>query len=65
MKIHQSDSKEKKQLARKIEFLDRPERIKSLPPEELLKMLPIKKNRPCFRFRRRYRIFINPSGSND
>lgn len=43
MKIHQSDSKEKKQLARKIEFLDRPERIKSLPPEELLKMLPIKK----------------------
>ena len=31
-------------LARKIEFLDTPERSKAIPPEKLLQMLPIKKN---------------------
>jgi ubiquinone/menaquinone biosynthesis C-methylase UbiE len=43
MERHQHNSKEMHHLARKIEFLDRPERIKAFPPEELLQMLPIKK----------------------
>lgn len=43
MKKHQHDLKEMQQFAKKIEFLDKSERQKSCPPEELLKMLPIKK----------------------
>lgn len=43
MNKHQHNSKEMERLARKIEFLDRPERIRAFPPEELLQMLPIKK----------------------
>jgi ubiquinone/menaquinone biosynthesis C-methylase UbiE len=43
MKECNHDSKVMKNLARKIEFLDKPERIESFPPEEILKSLPIKK----------------------
>ena len=43
MKNHQHNSREMQQLARIIEYLDRPERIKAFPPEEILQMLSIKK----------------------
>lgn len=43
MKKYEHRSKEMQLLSRKVEFLDSPERIKSFPPEELLKMLPIKR----------------------
>ncbi|MBC6973204.1 methyltransferase domain-containing protein [Bacillus sp. Xin] len=43
MKKKESHSKEMKHLAKKIEFLDNPKRRGDIPPEKLLKMLPIKK----------------------
>lgn len=42
MDINNQDSKEMQLLARKIEFLDKPERREFFPPEELLKQLPIR-----------------------
>jgi ubiquinone/menaquinone biosynthesis C-methylase UbiE len=42
MKNNQHNLKEQ-QLSRTIGYLDSPERIKALPPKELLQMLPIKK----------------------
>lgn len=43
MDKHQSDMEERQRLARKIEFLDNPERWDLLPPEKFLELLPIKK----------------------
>lgn len=43
MEKHKHRSKEMQHLSRKVELLDRPERIKSFPPKGLLKMLSIKK----------------------
>ena len=42
MEKHNNKSKEMQHLARKVDFLDSPERAKSFPPNELLKMLSIK-----------------------
>ncbi len=44
MNKHQDNSKKVERLARKIGFLDKPERIRAFPPEELLRLLPIKKS---------------------
>lgn len=44
MEKHIHNSKETQRLSRKIEALDKPERIKAFPPEEILQMLPIKKS---------------------
>ncbi|MGE5676591.1 MAG: class I SAM-dependent methyltransferase [Pseudomonadota bacterium] len=44
MEKHMHNSKEMQRLSRKIDALDKPERIKAFPPEELLQMLPIKKS---------------------
>lgn len=43
MEKHMHNSKKMQHLARKAEVLDKPERIKAFPPEELLQMLPIRK----------------------
>ncbi|MEK3889490.1 class I SAM-dependent methyltransferase [Bacillus sp. FSL K6-3431] len=44
MEKKEHNSTEMKQLAKKIEFLDNPERRGDIPPERLLSMLPIKKS---------------------
>lgn len=44
MEKYKHNSKEMQHLAKKIKFLDMPERILSFPPEELLQMLPINKS---------------------
>ncbi|MDQ0271709.1 class I SAM-dependent methyltransferase [Cytobacillus purgationiresistens] len=43
MEKKEGNSQEMKRLAKKIEFLDNPEKRGDIPPEKLLKMLPIKK----------------------
>lgn len=43
MKKKERNSKEMERLAKKIDFLDNHERRGDIPPEKLLKMLPIKK----------------------